>query len=238
MSYSLLSKYYDELVRFDYEGYLSFIARYLPKGKGLDLACGSGTLTTMLAARGLTMTGLDNSEEMLSLAAARARKSRNNILFIAADVNGLKISKKYDLVISSCDGLNYVSSASLLKSLVAEVYNALNAGGVFIFDISTLKKAREVLDGSTFYEDTDDYTLLWTNKLEDNVALTEVTLFEQTGKNGLYNRYDENFEQFFYKNEEVIAYIEAEGFTADVFDGETYGPLTSDSDRLLVVARK
>lgn len=238
MSYDLLSKYYDELVRFNYANYLEFVLPRVKKGRGLDIACGSGRLTAMLSAKGFSMTGLDSSEEMLNLAAVRARKARANILLLSGDINRLKLAKKYDSVFSTCDGLNYVTSEENLFKLFEEVYNALTEGGTFVFDMSTLSKAKNVLDGNTFYEDTDEYTLLWTNSLDENdVVTTELTVFTPNGS-GLYAREDEGFDQYFYKNESIISYISKAGFSVEAFDGTSFTALTAESERILIVATK
>lgn len=235
MGYALLSRYYDEIARFDYKGYLDFLLDRLPQGRGLDLACGSGKLTAMLASAGREMTGMDNSSQMLTLAAARARKERRKVLFIDGDLNLLEISKSYNFIISSCDGFNYVKSEALLKDVFKKSYGALQRGGVLAFDVSTLKKA-DYLDGNVFFEDTDDYTLLWTNKRTGNRVDTEVTVFERKGQ--YYVREDEASEQYFYGLEFIKKSLEECGFKAEFFDGESFKEFNGGSHRLLAVAIK
>ncbi|MDE7336964.1 MAG: class I SAM-dependent methyltransferase, partial [Clostridia bacterium] len=106
-AYSVLAKYYDRLMGdFDYEGYLNFIAREL-SGEGVDLACGSGEMTIAIAKRGLKMTGIDLSDEMLNCATAKAKKNYVDVRWIRQDITQLELSHKVDFITCVCDGVNY-----------------------------------------------------------------------------------------------------------------------------------
>lgn len=237
MSYDLLSKYYDASVGFDYEAYFGFIKGFLPpKGRGLDVACGSGTLTVMLARHGFEMTGTDASPGMLNEARRKCSAAGVKCLLLEGDLNAFGTNKTYDFIISSCDGLNYVKSEAKLERLLGAFRSALTEDGVLIFDISTLYKAKEVLDGNVFFDDTDDYTLLWTNEYSDGRVRTDVTVFEKEQK--YYKRYDESFDQYFYTAETVRRLLDGRGFSFVEYDGETFGRFNDKSQRLLVVARK
>ena len=73
--YSFLAGVYDSLNSdFDYEGYADYIDSEIRKYEKirsslvLDLACGTGKITFALRDRGYDMTGVDLSEDMLSVA--------------------------------------------------------------------------------------------------------------------------------------------------------------------------
>ncbi|MEG2456562.1 MAG: methyltransferase domain-containing protein [Clostridia bacterium] len=244
MGYSALSKYYDFLMTdFDYDSYINFILKQVAGKTGLDLAAGSGEMTIPLSKRGFKMTGGDISSEMLTIATEKARKQFQNILFLVLDLNNLSISKKYDFVTAVCDGFNYVSNIANLKSAFLAVYNALNAGGKFIFDISTKHKLTEIIGNNIFYEDLDKLSYFWTNKLFPNKIEMSLSFFERQQsvdecKQGeLYRRYDEQQTQYFYDNNEIIGLLQQIGFITNVYDGK-FEKLTATSPRMTVVATK
>ncbi|MEG1790910.1 MAG: methyltransferase domain-containing protein [Clostridia bacterium] len=244
MGYSALSKYYDFLMTdFDYDSYINFILKQVAGKTGLDLAAGSGEMTIPLSKRGFKMTGGDISSEMLTIATEKARKQFQNILFLVLDLNNLSISKKYDFVTAVCDGFNYVSNIANLKSAFLAVYNALNAGGKFIFDISTKYKLTEIIGNNIFYEDLDKLSYFWTNKLFPNKIEMSLSFFERQQsvdecKQGeLYRRYDEQQTQYFYDNDEIIGLLQQIGFITNVYDGK-FEKLTATSPRMTVVATK
>lgn len=238
MSYDLLSEHYDELVRFDYDGLFAAIKPHLPpEGSALDLCSGTGTFALKLAEAGFRVTCVDNSPNMLTRAAQKARAARRNLLFLQSDVNELKIYGKFSLITSTCDGFNYVKSEEALGKLFGKIRDALTENGVLIFDVSTAYKAQKVLSGQTFFEDTPTYTLFWTAKdLGDKKLGTDVSVFKKDGD--VYRREDGFFVQYFYQNDTFKKLLEQHGFDAKFLDGETYGDLNSESNRLLVVAKK
>lgn len=228
---------------FDYDSYINFILKQVAGKTGLDLAAGSGEMTIPLSKRGFKMTGGDISSEMLTIATEKARKQFQNILFLVLDLNNLSISKKYDFVTAVCDGFNYVSNIANLKSAFLAVYNALNAGGKFIFDISTKYKLTEIIGNNIFYEDLDKLSYFWTNKLFPNKIEMSLSFFERQQsvdecKQGeLYRRYDEQQTQYFYDNDEIIGLLQQIGFITNVYDGK-FEKLTATSPRMTVVATK
>ncbi len=238
MGYDLLSSYYDELVRFDYDGYFDFVKTYFPqKGAALDLCSGTGTFALKLAENGFNVTCVDASSQMLAEAAKKARSARRKLLFLQADVNELKTYGKYNLVTSTCDGLNYVKNQASLKGLFEKIYDALLLGGVFVFDVSTRHKAQNVLSGQTFFEDTPTYTLFWSARDEGEGKIgTDVSVFTKSGD--VYLRSDGFFVQHFYPNELFVGLLKEIGFDVSVFDGEKFAEITEQSNRMLVVARK
>jgi Cyclopropane fatty acid synthase and related methyltransferases len=220
---------------FDYDGYEKFLFGRLRGVKGLDLACGSGEMTVRMLKAGYTMTGVDISTEMLALAASKAKAAYKDVLLLNADLNGLKITKKYDFVISVCDGFNYVKNEKSLASLFCSVYKALPEGGLFIFDMSTEYKLRNIVGDNFFYEDGENLTYFWSNELHGNSVDMTLTFFEKQG--AVYHRSDEYQTQYFYSNETILKLLKNVGFIAEVTDGK-FKPLTDTSERIVVCAKK
>ncbi|MDR3318689.1 MAG: class I SAM-dependent methyltransferase, partial [Clostridiales bacterium] len=130
-----------------FAGVLGLIKSVCPTAReGLDAACGSGTFTLKLADAGYRMTGSDISEEMLSEA---LQKGKGRAGFIRQDLNDIRLNRPVDFITILCDGVNYVTEGLSFRS----AYDALNPGGVLIFDISSEYKLSEIIGNNTFSDD-------------------------------------------------------------------------------------
>ncbi len=109
----------------------------VPRGtRVLDLCCGSGHVTKELIARGYTVTGVDNSAELVAL----AKKDLPNVDFRVQDARKLALDGKYGAVLSTFDSLNHILSLSELGEAFRGVFRSLEPGGLFVFDMN-LKEA-------------------------------------------------------------------------------------------------
>ncbi|HJA34740.1 MAG TPA: class I SAM-dependent methyltransferase, partial [Candidatus Mediterraneibacter merdigallinarum] len=109
----------------------------------LDLGCGTGSLTELLAGYGYDMIGVDNSEDMLELAMEKRLKSGHDILYLLQDMREFELYGTVRAVVSVCDSLNYITDPEDLVQVFRLVNNYLDPGGVFIFDFNTDYKYRE-----------------------------------------------------------------------------------------------
>jgi hypothetical protein len=105
-----------------------------------------------------------------------------------------------------------------LKTAFARVYSSLKKGGVFIFDISSENKIRNIIGENLFGEDRDDITYLWFNKQTSDGVIMDLTFFVR-GEDGKYTRYDERHEQFVHAEDYVISCLEGVGFTSVQSEG-------------------
>ena len=69
-------------------------------GLVLELGCGTGTVTEMLADAGYDMIGIDNSEEMLAEAMEKRAGSGHDILYLLQDMQDFEL---YGTVRADCD---------------------------------------------------------------------------------------------------------------------------------------
>lgn len=142
--YSRYAGLYDELGQSDFGLAMMpllglAIGRYpLGGNKVLDLACGTGTVSILLAQRGYDVTGIDRSADMLEIARAKAREAGVEVNFLQRDMVRLQMVQHFDLVVCLYDSLNYLLSPSELEAAFAGVARALNVGGMFLFDMNTL----------------------------------------------------------------------------------------------------
>ena len=114
-------------------------------GLVLELGCGTGTVTEMLAEAGYDMIGIDNSEEMLAEAMEKRVESGHNILYLLQDMQDFELYGTVRAVISVCDSMNYLTDEEDLEYVFALVNNYLDPGGLFVFDMNTIHKYRDVI---------------------------------------------------------------------------------------------
>ncbi len=210
----------------------------------LELACGTGNMSIRLANAGYSITAIDISTEMLMIAQDKAFNNKLKIDFLEQDITDYDIITKFDSVICICDGINYVTDKNKLIALFNNVYNSLNDGGLFIFDISTYYKLKYVLADSTIAESMDDSAFIWENYYdEDNDILSfELNIFRK--QNGLYTRTQEYHEQKAYKLVELIEVFEKKfrlisNFTedGDFIDIKDYDE-NNEEERIFFVLKK
>ncbi|MBS7306243.1 MAG: class I SAM-dependent methyltransferase, partial [Lachnospiraceae bacterium] len=156
--YSLFSTVYDMFMdNVPYIEWADSIEQTLKKhgineGIVLDLGCGTGTLTKMLADKGYDMIGVDSSEEMLSI----AKGKDDNTLFLCQDISEFELYGTVRAVISTCDTLNYILDEEELINTFKLVNNYLEPGGIFVFDMNAPEKYEEVLSDNVFAENRDE----------------------------------------------------------------------------------
>ena len=114
-------------------------------GLVLELGCGTGTMTELLAGYGYDMIGVDCSEEMLDAAMEKREASGHEILYLLQDMREFELYGTVRAVVSVCDSVNYILEAQELCQVFALVNNYLDPGGIFLFDFNTDYKYREIV---------------------------------------------------------------------------------------------
>ena len=104
-------------------------------GLVLELGCGTGTVTEMLADAGYDMIGIDNSEEMLAEAMEKRMESGQDILYLQQDMQEFELYGTVRAIVSVCDSLNYITEREELLQVFRLVNNYLDPEGLFLFDI-------------------------------------------------------------------------------------------------------
>ena len=132
-------------------------------GLVLDLGCGTGSLTRLLARSGYDMIGVDNSGEMLQIAMDKGQGMEEDILYLMQDMREFELYGTVRAVVSICDSMNYLLEYKDLVQVFRLVNNYLDPGGVFIFDLNTEYKYKELLADNTFAEDRKESSFIWNN---------------------------------------------------------------------------
>ena len=215
-------------------------------GLVLDLGCGTGTMTELLAGFGYDMIGVDNSEEMLEIAREKQIKSEHGILYLLQDMREFELYGTVRAIVSVCDSLNYITEEEDLKKVFHWVNNYLDPEGIFIFDFNTEYKYREILGDQTIAENREECSFIWDNYYyeEERINEYELSLFirdSDLSKEGaeIYRKYQETHFQKAYVLDQMKHLLEEAGmeFIA-AYDAFTKEAPSKKSERIYVIARE
>lgn len=148
----------------------------ISNGLVLDLGCGTGSMTELLAARGFDMIGVDCSEDMLEIALEKRMASGRDILYLQQDMRDLELYGTVRAVVCLCDSINYLLDVQDLETVFRLVNNYLDPGGIFIFDLNTEYKYRELLADRTIAENRDEGSFIWDNYYDEESRINEYDL--------------------------------------------------------------
>jgi ubiquinone/menaquinone biosynthesis C-methylase UbiE len=215
-------------------------------GLVLELGCGTGSMTELLAARGYDMIGVDSSDEMLNIAASKKEKSGHDILYLNQDMREFELYGTVRAVVSVCDSLNYLLLNEDIVTCFKLVNNYLDPGGVFFFDFNTKYKYETVIGDSVIAENRDECSFIWENfyDAEEGINEYDLTLFvrnEEASKEGeeLFSRFNEVHLQRGYTLEEIKDFIKEAGLEfVEAYDADTLGSVRDISERIYCVARE
>ena len=204
----------------------------------LELATGTGTLAIGLSKKGYFVDALDISEEMLTVAQAKSYEAGVKIKYFHQDMTNFNTRKKYDCIFSLCDGFNYLVEDEDLENALDCVYNHLKEDGIFIFDVSSQHKLKEVIGNHTFAETFDTEAYIWENSYDETADLLEfaLTLFKK--EKGSYQRYEEFHTQRAHRVDDILSITTSKFECLDILDGDTFDVLHDQSHRICFVMKK
>lgn len=215
-AYGPLAFWYDRLtLDIPYEAFADFYEKEFSADGGefkilLDLCCGTGTLTWLLAERGYEMIAADVSPDMLMQAASKAAEVSVPPLFLCQDASALDLYGTVDAAVCSLDGMNYIPESEL-----PEVFHRLHLfvrpGGLLIFDIKTPEWFKSV-DGSVSVDETEDMLCLWRAEFdtEENAICYGMDIFSKSGS--LWRRDSEEHIEYAHSPERLAELLEIAGF--------------------------
>lgn len=219
LAYSRFADVYDTLMRdVDYNAWAAYLdallhAAAIDKAALVDCACGTGALSTRLAQYGYTVTGIDNSEDMLRIAGENARRLGLNIPFVCQDMRALLLHRQAAAINCACDGINYLLRLEDVRAFFKAAYTALKPGGVLLFDSSTAYKFEALLHGNVFAETERACAYIWRNNYDAASRLIEMELTCFVHKLGeSYERFDERHVQRAHTEQELCAALTEAGF--------------------------
>ena len=242
MAYNEFAYFYDEFNgEADYEALYAQVkaqldAHGITGGILADLGCGTGELTLMLAQAGYDMIGIDQSEEMLCVVRDKAEQLglSGGLLLLQQDLCALDLYGTIRGAVSTFDTLNHIPD---LDKAIANAAFFMEKGGVFLFDMNTPYKHQAVLGENVFTFEEEDARCVWRNHYDPDARRVTITVdidYQETGEH-----FHEEFFEYTYTLEEIKAALEKNGFTLEsVCDGESFGPLTEESERYFFCAVK
>lgn len=242
-SYTFLADSYDQLTTdVSYPRWADYIQWHFsrqpaPVETVVELACGTGSLTCLMAERGYTMTAIDISPDMLTVAAQKCEDLP--VQFLCQDMSRLTLLKPVDAVICCLDSVNYVTKPAALKRAFQRVYRYLKPGGLFLFDAKT-PLALEGADDQIYLDETEDVFCVWRGEYDSKRRICGygIDLFCQR-EDGSWKRQSEYHEEFAYTPEELEEFLRTAGFS----DMKQFGNLKKRApkegeERIFFAARK
>jgi len=207
----------------------------------LDLACGTGNMTIHLSKKGFDMIGVDLSIDMLAAAQQKSYEQGQKILFLAQDMRELDLYGTIDAAVSVCDGLNYILDRADICKVFERVRLFLNPGGIFIFDMNTEYKFKELFAGLSFESTTQSGAACeWDNNYDEVTKINEYRVCFSNNKNeqaGKADQFIEVHKQRTYDTEDVIQMLKTCGFEkVSAYHEYTQEPPKPDSIRITYIA--
>ena len=245
-SYRDFAQVYDMFMdNVDYRAWSGYLTERMREqgiadGLVLDLGCGTGTMTELLADAGYDMIGVDNSEEMLAEAMEKRVESGHEILYLLQDMQEFELYGTVRAIISVCDCLNYLTEEEDLLSVFRLANNYLDPAGTFIFDMNTVYKYQEILGDQTIAENREDGSFIWENSYDPD---TEINVYGLTlflpREDGLYEKSEEEHYQRAYPLEKIKELIEKSGLRLlAVYEAYTLDEPGEESQRLTFITQE
>ena len=233
-SYESFARVYDLFMdNIPYEEWCGYLTGLLEDqgirdGLVLELGCGTGNMTRLLAGKGYDMIGVDNSVDMLEIAIEKKEEEGQDILYLLQDMREFELYGTVRAVVSVCDSMNYITDEEDLLEVFRLVNNYLDPGGIF---------------DTTIAEDREDASFIWDNYYDPEEQINEydLALFIPVDKDGetLYRKYEETHYQKAYSLEKIKELLAEAGMEfIDAYDAFTRNPVKEDSERIYILARE
>lgn len=245
MTYQQFAYLYDELMEdAPYSDWLFFVksaaSKYLMNAERfLDVGCGTGSMTVLLAQEGFDVTGVDLSSDMLMVAQEKAEKARVPLSLFQQDMRELEGLGEFDCVTILCDSLNYILSQEDVKRTFISAGKHMSSGGLLLFDVHSIHKINDIFIGQTYGSNEENLSYIWQcyqGELENSVE-HELSFFILNGKK--YDRYDECHVQRTFSVDEYTKWLKECGFELlDVTADFKSSVPTEKSERILFAAKK
>ena len=204
----------------------------------LDLACGSGNLTTALAALGIEMIGVDASDDMLAEAQAKNDVAGPPILYLQQDMRQLDLYGTVNGAVCAMDSFNHLCRTADLAAVFHRLGLFIEPGGLLVFDVNTPYKHRHVLGDNAFVFEEDDFFCVWRNRLLSRTCEVDMQLdfFVENGEG--YDRLTDHIRERAYSLITLKRLLNEAGFALlAVYGDMTLDPPSEQEERVVLVAR-
>ncbi len=243
-AYTGFAKIYDEImVDVPYHQWVDYIESIwrihdFSPGSVLDLACGTGNISLKLAELGYAVTGIDGSQCMLDVAKQKARDKALYVPFIKGDLTSFKVADQFDAVLCIFDSLNYLLEPSHIRACFKCVFDALNPGGYFVFDVNTPFRLSTITADTSIFQGPH-YFVVWRDSWNEKHRWWQVNLTGFIKSNDNWRRFDEIHRERAFPIELLARWLKKQGFTVkEVYESDTLERASSSTLRAYFVARK
>lgn len=244
-AYSIMARFYDEFTDdVPYRQWAEFLKQIFDRFNAapelvLDLACGTGSLTKLLAEDGYDMIGVDMSPDMLSVAAGKTGMMEKRPMFLCQRMESLDLYGTVDAAVCALDSVNYLADLISLGAAFDRVGLFLNDGGLFVFDVNTDEKFR-AMDTQVYVRESEDCFCAWQADYDEDTRIMHYLLdfFAHIGGTK-YQRYTENHTERAHTREELVAALDhAQMDLLGVFGELALRDPVRDEQRVFYVARR
>lgn len=240
--YSEFADIYDDLMAdVEYDKWADFFDEIFKRSNIkpeliMDLGCGTGTLTKIMADRGYDMTGVDSSFSMLNIAQGKG----GDILYLNQDMTEFELYGTMGAIISSLDCINYITDKNDLEKVFSLAHNYLDYDGVFVFDVNTPHKLKNILGGNTYTYDENGIFYTWESHYDEDEKLCDFYLsFFVEDEDGKYIRIDEEQTERAWEAEELKTMLVKAGFSdIEIYGDKRFEAPSENEERIFIKATK
>jgi SAM-dependent methyltransferase len=202
----------------------------------LDVACGTGIPSLLLAKKGYRIIGVDNSHAMLEVFREKLAKTKYDIQLIQSDIRNFSTPKKTDAAVSFYDSINYLLTEQDLASCFGSVFNSLRSNGIFTFDLNS-EYCLEIFWGNreTPRRIGNIYSI-WRNSYDPatRISTLKLTVFTPDGRT-----FQEIHKERGYSRTSLETILKSVGFVnIEFYTHPTFLPADETTLRIMIVARK
>lgn len=213
---------------------LAQFAKFKPKGKILDLACGEGFHTAYLSKLGYNVVGLDISPFNISLAKENVKKLGQQAVFKQQDMREFEDNNFYDAVVNFGYSFGYLKTQTENMKVLKNIYKSLKKGGKFFIELY----GKEMIDRvypKTLIRQNGEETLLRIATIDNNYErFKSYFYFINKDKVKVCEQ-----EVYLYSAKELTDMLKHVGFKIiGVYGNYDQGPYDHNSENLMVLAEK
>jgi SAM-dependent methyltransferase len=236
-SYDVFARFYDA-IQGDRAAHATYVRGLIDRHHAaartvLELACGTGSILKQLE-RDYTVTGVDRSPAMLAVAAEKVPEAR----LVHADMTEVGLGETFDAVLCLYDSINHLLSYSQWEALFDRAREHLADGGIFIFDVNTEIRLRELAaqpQQAIWFGDGNVLLLDVVDAEREGVVDWHLQVFERE-EESLYRLHSERISEISFGVERIRGSLGERFRRVMVYDSQRARP-SNRSNRLHFVCR-
>lgn len=244
--YSKFAWFYDRLTEnVDYDLIGNRIDKLVSRFGGrknilLEIGCGTGNLCEKMSSLGYDVIGIDSSQEMLSEALDKKYESGSEIQYLCQDMTELDMYGTIDVTVSVLDSINHLADVESIRKTFERVSLFAFPDGLFIFDMNTVYKHREILGNNSYIYDLDGLFCSWQNEYSSQYDSVEMFLdFFEEQEDGRYERFQESFKEIAIEEAEIDRLLKETGFEILAkYDDYSDKSVNEKTQRIVYVTKK